>query len=110
MSSTSSKPRGKKAAVASTLNAECLALGRRIKELRGERGITQEELADRSDLFRTYLSRIERGTANPTLSILHALAGALGVEVGELLASHGNAIPARVKAGSARVSRGRVGR
>ena len=44
------------------------ALGLRIKQLRAEYQLTQEELADRCGLFRTYMSRIESGLANPTLT------------------------------------------
>jgi transcriptional regulator with XRE-family HTH domain len=78
-----------------------------VKELRGLQQITQEELADRSGLFRTYMSRIESGRANPTLTMLHQIAAAFGVDVGELLVPPDGAVPDRVM--SARpVSRGRV--
>lgn len=60
------------------------ALGRRLKELRADAGITQDELAERADLFRTYLSRIESGVANPSFTVLVALAAALEVDAGEL--------------------------
>lgn len=60
-------------------------LGKRVKELRAQKGITQEELADRCEMFRTYLSRIESGLANPTLTALHVLAAGLEVSVLELL-------------------------
>ncbi|MBV2164294.1 MAG: helix-turn-helix domain-containing protein [Comamonas sp.] len=62
-----------------------IQLGLRIKELRARNKITQEELADRCQLFRTYLSRVESGQANPTLTVLHALAQGLEVPVQELL-------------------------
>lgn len=103
-----SRSPNKPSASRSAITPECLALGRRIKELRGERGMTQEELADRSGLFRTYLSRIERGTANPTLSMLHALATAFRVDVTELLLPPGEAVPSRVRAGTPGPSRGRA--
>jgi len=48
--------------------------GRRVRALRGERGLTQEDLAERCGVFRTYMSRIETGQANPTLLVIHALA------------------------------------
>jgi transcriptional regulator with XRE-family HTH domain len=83
------------------------ALGRRVKELRGLQGITQEELADRCGLFRTYMSRIESGRASPTLTMLHQIAAAFGVDVRELLVASDGPVPDRVL--SARpVSRGRV--
>ncbi|GAB1386270.1 hypothetical protein MASR1M59_14180 [Melaminivora sp.] len=62
-----------------------LLLGQRVRELRARSGITQEELADRCAMFRTYLSRIESGQANPTLTALHALASGLQVLPHELL-------------------------
>ena len=57
------------------------AFGNRIRELRAATGMTQEDLAERCGLFRTYMSRIETGKANPTLTMIHALAGSLGVPV-----------------------------
>ena len=83
-------------------------LGQKIRELRARSGITQEELADRCGMFRTYLSRIESGHANPTLTALHGLADGLKVSVLELL-SPPKAGMERVRVKSARpVSRGRV--
>lgn len=55
------------------------AFGSRIKEFRLLAGMTQEDLAKRCDLFRTYMSRIETGQANPTLTMIHALASSLSV-------------------------------
>jgi transcriptional regulator with XRE-family HTH domain len=42
-------------------------------------------LADQCGIFRTYLSRIENGTANPTITVLASLAVALNVEIQELI-------------------------
>lgn len=86
------------------------ALGMRIKELRAQQGLTQEELADRSGLFRTYMSRIESGQANPTLTMLCQIAAAFHVDPRELLAPPSGVPPARVLRGAVRVSRGRVSR
>lgn len=47
--------------------------------------MTQEDLAARTDLHQTYLSGIETGKRNPTVSVLDRLATALGVDVAELL-------------------------
>lgn len=55
--------------------------GQRIRDLRAERGLNQEELAEKVGVFRTYMSRIETGAANPTLTMIYALADALGVDV-----------------------------
>jgi len=43
--------------------------------------LSQEDLAERAGMDRTYVSGIERGTRNPTLKVLHRLAKALGVEL-----------------------------
>lgn len=86
-----------------------LALGRRIKELRAHQELTQEELAERSGLFRTYMSRIESGRANPTLTMLHQIAQAFGLDVRELLAPTEGPVQVRVR-GEGGPSRGRVAR
>lgn len=85
------------------------SLGLRIKELRTEHGLTQEDLAERSGLFRTYMSRIESGAANPTLTMLYQIASAFAVDVRELLAPPAGHVPPRVIAAK-RMSRGRVTR
>ncbi|MBD3754700.1 MAG: helix-turn-helix transcriptional regulator [Gammaproteobacteria bacterium] len=59
--------------------------GKQLRALREERGWSQEEFADRSGLHRTYVSAVERGVRNPTLSVLERLAKALGIKLSELL-------------------------
>jgi transcriptional regulator with XRE-family HTH domain len=59
--------------------------GERIALLRSERGWSQEELADRTGLHRTYISGVERGVRNPTLTVINRLAGAFSVPLSELL-------------------------
>ncbi|MEQ1493030.1 MAG: helix-turn-helix transcriptional regulator, partial [Terricaulis sp.] len=54
-------------------------LGRNLKRLRSEKGWSQEELADQAGLHRTYVSGVERGVRNPTITIVATLAKALGV-------------------------------
>lgn len=83
--------------------------GLRVKELRNAQGVTQEELADRVGMFRTYMSRIETGTANPTLTMIYALAGALKVTVTALFDEPVDAGSARTRS-RAGTSRGRVAR
>jgi transcriptional regulator with XRE-family HTH domain len=61
------------------------AVGARIKSLRLQADLSQETLSDRCGIYRTYLSRIESGSANPTLVVLVALAHSLGVKPYELL-------------------------
>ena len=85
------------------------ALGLRIKHLRSEFSLTQEELAERCGLFRTYMSRIESGLANPTLTVLHTLAKGLGVDVVVLLTPPSGVAKPLAKVRSAQpISRGRV--
>ena len=55
--------------------------GSRVRQLRLAAELTQEDLAHRCGLFRTYMSRIETGNANPTLTMIYALAGSLRVPV-----------------------------
>jgi transcriptional regulator with XRE-family HTH domain len=61
-------------------------LGRNVSVLRHQANLTQDTLAERCGLYRTYLSRIEHGTANPTLLMLVALAVGLEVDIRELFA------------------------
>lgn len=58
--------------------------GERIRELRKARGLSQEAFADLCELDRTYISGIERGTRNPSLTAIETLAKALRISVGEL--------------------------
>ena len=58
--------------------------GERFKELRLATGVSQEAFADKCGFARSYMSRIERGLANPSLDAVEALADALGVKVSEL--------------------------
>jgi len=59
-------------------------IGRRIKELRKSKGLSQEELAEKADTSPNYLSRMERGTENPTLDMLIKLSNAFEVEMWEM--------------------------
>jgi transcriptional regulator with XRE-family HTH domain len=60
------------------------AFGARVRSLREATGLSQEKLAEKSGLHRTYISSIERGQRNVSLQNIHALSAALGVSVGEL--------------------------
>lgn len=57
----------------------------RIKALRARRRLTQEHLAEKAGLSRTYLARLETGLQDPTLSTLEKLAKALRVKVSKLV-------------------------
>ena len=61
--------------------------GARVRVLRRERGLSQEELADRANLHRTYVGSIERGERNVALLNIKRLADALSVPIEELVSS-----------------------
>jgi transcriptional regulator with XRE-family HTH domain len=62
-------------------------LGRRLRALRGERGETLVETAERAGLSPQYLSEVERGLKEPSSEMIAALAGALGTTLADLTAS-----------------------
>ena len=62
-----------------------VAFGGRLRALRMERNISQEELADSAGLHRTYIGSAERGERNVSLVNLGKIATALGVPVSKLV-------------------------
>ena len=64
----------------------CIRFGRRVRQLRKARGLSQEDFGFECDLDRTYISGIERGTRNVSLRNIEALARALGISLSELFA------------------------
>jgi len=60
-------------------------LAANVRHLREEEGLSQEELATRAGLHRTYVGSVERAERNVTLSTLEAFASVFGVGVGFLL-------------------------
>lgn len=64
-------------------------LGTAIRNKRNELGISQEELADRAGLHRTYISDIERGARNLSLESINKLAQALEISIGALFLNAG---------------------
>ncbi len=58
--------------------------GLKIKHLRNEKSISQEELAHRSELHRTYISSVELGKRNISIRNIEKLANALEVNIIEL--------------------------
>ena len=58
--------------------------GKRVRQLRLVRGLSQEELASKVSVHRTYLGSIERGERNPSLKNIAAIAEALGVSLSQL--------------------------
>lgn len=59
-------------------------LGKRLRKLRGKKHWSQEELADRCGLHRTYIGAIERGERNVSLINIEKLAIALGISISAL--------------------------
>ncbi|MBA3511590.1 MAG: helix-turn-helix transcriptional regulator [Sphingomonas sp.] len=60
-------------------------VGRNAARIRREKGMTQEQLAERSGLSQQYLSGLESGRRNPTIVTLYEIATALGVSHVDLL-------------------------
>ena len=58
--------------------------GARIRQLRYEQHISQEELAEKCDLHRTYVGGIERGERNPSLENIKKIASAFKINLSEL--------------------------
>ncbi len=59
-------------------------VGKRIREIRKEQGFSQEELAARAELDRTYMTSVECGRRNISIVNLHKIAEALGVTLEEM--------------------------
>lgn len=60
-------------------------LGKRILALRNKKGLTQEELAERTGLSNTYIAMLETGKRTPSLEALYKLADALNVRIVDIL-------------------------
>lgn len=59
--------------------------GNRVKELRLSRGYSQEQLAELSELDRTYIPGIESGKRNVSLVVIEKIANAFNLSLSELL-------------------------
>ena len=62
-----------------------MRLGKNLRRLRVERGLSQEDFAFEAGIHRTYVSDIERGVRNPTIAVVEKLAISLGVTASDLL-------------------------
>lgn len=62
-----------------------LRVGKNLKRLRLDAGLSQERLAFECELHRTYISGVERGVRNPTVVVLDTIARSLKVPVWHLL-------------------------
>jgi transcriptional regulator with XRE-family HTH domain len=76
--------------------------GRAVRSIRNRRGVSQESLALQCGLDRTYISGIERGTRNPSLTNILKLAAALDVRPEELFAGLRGGGPDRPEGGEAK--------
>lgn len=61
-----------------------IAFGEKVRELRKEKGLSQEDLSFKADLHRTYIGMIERAEKNITLINIEKIAKALNVDIKEL--------------------------
>jgi transcriptional regulator with XRE-family HTH domain len=61
-----------------------IKFGERVREVRKEKGLSQEKLANKADLHRTYIGMIERAEKNITLSNIEKIANALQISINNL--------------------------
>lgn len=62
-----------------------LKFGQKMQKVRQDQGVTQEELAAKLSMHRTYIGLIERGQRNPTVRTLYKITKVLKVSASELL-------------------------
>ncbi|MDP2235502.1 MAG: helix-turn-helix transcriptional regulator [Bacteroidales bacterium] len=62
-----------------------IKFGQRVRKLRKEKNLSQEELSFKADLHRTYIGMIERAEKNITLVNIEKIANALNVDINQLL-------------------------
>jgi transcriptional regulator with XRE-family HTH domain len=72
---------------------ELVSFGNVVRSHRLALGISQEELADRAGLHRTYIGSIERGERNVSIINIYAIARALGTKPSVLLTQADDLIP-----------------
>jgi transcriptional regulator with XRE-family HTH domain len=76
---------------------EAQLFGRRLRELRKARGLTQEALAEAADLSGNYISDLELGLKVPSLTIIVRLSQALDVAAGDVLTAFSREAMKRMK-------------
>ena len=62
-----------------------IKFGKKVREIRKEKGLSQEELSFKADLHRTYIGMIERAEKNITLINIEKIANALEISISDLL-------------------------
>ncbi len=60
-------------------------IGKRIRDIREEKGLSQEEVAQMSKISTTYYAGVERGEENPTFSVIESICRALKVKSSQVL-------------------------
>lgn len=61
-----------------------IAFGQRVRELRKQKGFSQEKLAELSNTDRSYMGRIERGEKNVTLLKIYEICNAMEIDIKDL--------------------------
>lgn len=74
------------------VNNMLMEIGLRIREFRKSRGLTQQQLADKADISRSYLADVERNRYNPSLETLEKIANALEVSLDRIISKSANSI------------------
>ena len=62
-----------------------VAFGKRVREIRKSKAISQETLAEMAGIDRSYMGNIERGEKNITLKKAYEICDALGIEINDLV-------------------------
>jgi transcriptional regulator with XRE-family HTH domain len=68
------------------------ALARNLRHRRVSAGLSQEDLAERTGLSQTWISRLEMGRANPTMETINTLAAGLSIRVHDLFDDPGETV------------------
>ncbi|WP_227686270.1 helix-turn-helix domain-containing protein [Psychrobacter immobilis] len=68
-----------------TIDERMIAFGKRVREVRKSKGISQEKLAEMAAIDRSYMGNIERGEKNITLKKAYEICDALGIEIRDLV-------------------------
>jgi transcriptional regulator with XRE-family HTH domain len=79
------------------MSSELKRFGARVRELRLATGMSQEDLASKCGLHRTYVGGVERGERNVGLLNIHAIARALGVHADVLMRENPKQARSRTK-------------
>ena len=68
-----------------TTDERMIAFGKRVREVRKSKGISQEKLAEMAGIDRSYMGNIERGEKNITLKKVYEICDALDIEIRDLV-------------------------